>query len=134
MLDHRGATKAGWPIQMGEIQGQPAAADINGDGETEIIAADTKGNVAVFTHRGLEVWERHLASLVAQVRLSFLSNNLPARPTSKRHQESVSSQHNRLPQPGYQNSCLVVPSICQTQQGSRLPLVCFVHPPQAKSR
>ncbi len=66
VLDHRGAAKPGWPVQMGEIQGQPAAADVNGDGEMEIIAADTKGNVAAFTHRGLEVWERHLASLVAQ--------------------------------------------------------------------
>lgn len=43
------------------------AADINGDGETEIVAADTRGNVAAFTPRGKEVWERHLASLIAQV-------------------------------------------------------------------
>lgn len=43
------------------------AADINGDGETEILAADTRGTVAAFTPRGKEVWERHLASLIAQV-------------------------------------------------------------------
>ena len=50
------------------VQAQVVAADINGDGQTEIVAADTRGNVAAFTPRGKEVWERHLASLIAQVR------------------------------------------------------------------
>lgn len=50
------------------VQAQVVAADINGDGETEIVAADTRGNVAAFTPHGKEVWERHLASLIAQVR------------------------------------------------------------------
>jgi hypothetical protein len=50
------------------VQAQVIAADINGDGQTEIVAADTRGNVAAFTPRGKEVWERHLASLIAQVR------------------------------------------------------------------
>lgn len=66
-MDSAGKAREGWPIQMGEIQAQAVAADVNGDGETEIIAADTRGNVAAFSPRGKEVWERHLASLVAQV-------------------------------------------------------------------
>ena len=67
MLDCKGAPREGWPIQMAEIQAQPAVADINGDGEVEIVVADVHGNVAAFNWRGREVWERHLKSLVSQV-------------------------------------------------------------------
>ena len=49
------------------IEVQVVTADINGDGETEVVAADTRGNVAAFNSRGGEVWERHLKSLIAQV-------------------------------------------------------------------
>lgn len=55
---------------MAEIQAQPTVADINGDGEVEIVVADVHGNVAAFNWRGKEVWERHLKSLVSQARLS----------------------------------------------------------------
>jgi hypothetical protein len=69
-------------------QAQVVAADINGDGETEIVAADTRGNVAAFTPHGKEVWERHLASLIAQVRTLYQAHLchfifcLPSRQTS----------------------------------------------------
>lgn len=33
-----GTPLPGWPIQMGEIQGQPLVADINNDGELEVVA------------------------------------------------------------------------------------------------
>jgi hypothetical protein len=56
------------------VQAQVVAADINGDGETEIVAADTRGNVAAFTPHGKEVWERHLASLISQVHLNAWSS------------------------------------------------------------
>lgn len=59
---------AGWPLQMGDIQAQVAVGDINGDGFLELVAADAKGNVAAFNVKGEELWERHVASLVAQVR------------------------------------------------------------------
>ncbi|CAI5508892.1 unnamed protein product [Closterium sp. Naga37s-1] len=65
-LDAFGKVKPGFPLQMGEVQGQVVAADVNHDGKLEIIAADTRGNVAAFTSEGKEVWERHLASLIAQ--------------------------------------------------------------------
>lgn len=66
VLRSDGSTMKGWPIQMGEIQGQVAAADLDGDGYVELIAADTRGSVAAFKRDGTELWERHLASLVAQ--------------------------------------------------------------------
>jgi hypothetical protein len=68
VLDHQGNALEGWPIQMGEIQGQAVVGDLNGDGQLEIVAADTRGNVAAFDWRGKEVWERRLKSLIAQVR------------------------------------------------------------------
>ena len=67
VLDCKGAPREGWPIQMAEIQAQPAVADINGDGEVEIVVADVHGNVAAFNWRGREIWERHLKSLISQV-------------------------------------------------------------------
>lgn len=67
VLDHKGVAKAGWPRQMGDIQGQPACADVTGNGKMEVVAADTKGNIAAFDANGEEVWERHLGSLIAQV-------------------------------------------------------------------
>ncbi|PNH12688.1 hypothetical protein TSOC_000387 [Tetrabaena socialis] len=39
VLDHTGSPLPGWPVQMGEIQGQPLVADINNDGELEIFAS-----------------------------------------------------------------------------------------------
>lgn len=33
-----GAPLDGWPIQMGEVQGQVLAADVNGDGVLEVVA------------------------------------------------------------------------------------------------
>ena len=49
----------------------------------QVVAADTRGNVAAFNARGVEVWERHLASLVAQVHTIRCSKHvLCARPPS----------------------------------------------------
>jgi hypothetical protein len=62
VLDGRtGASKPGWPRQMGPIEAQALAADVNGDGKLELVAADTLGNVACFdAATGEEVWERFL--------------------------------------------------------------------------
>lgn len=59
---------AGWPLQMGDIQAQVAVGDIDSDGYLELVAADARGNVAAFTWKAEELWERHVASLVSQVR------------------------------------------------------------------
>lgn len=67
VLDFKGQTKEGWPLQMGEIQAQVAVADLRGDGSLVVVAADARGNVAAFDPDAQELWERHLGTLVAQV-------------------------------------------------------------------
>lgn len=66
VLDDTGAPRKGWPVQMAEIQGQALVADINHDGEVEIFAGDSHGNVAAWTIDGEEVWERHVGSMLSQ--------------------------------------------------------------------
>jgi len=65
-LNADGTNRPGFPIQMGEVQGQVVVADVNDDGYPEIVACDIRGNVGVFNWRGKEVWERHLRSLISQ--------------------------------------------------------------------
>ena len=67
VLDCQGNPREGWPLQMGDIQGQVAVSDVNGDSALELVAADLRGNVAAFTIDGTEIWERHVASQVTQV-------------------------------------------------------------------
>lgn len=52
---------------MAEIQGAIAAADVNDDGKIELVTADTHGNVAAWTPKGVLIWEKHLKSLIPQV-------------------------------------------------------------------
>eukprot|EP00891_Asterochloris_glomerata_P005963 jgi/Astpho2/5963/e_gw1.00080.8.1_t len=66
VLDCQGNPREGWPLQMGDIQGQVAVSDVNGDGALELVAADLRGNVVAFTIDGTEIWERHVASQVTQ--------------------------------------------------------------------
>eukprot|EP01026_Neomeris_dumetosa_P062169 TRINITY_DN5875_c0_g1_i5.p2 TRINITY_DN5875_c0_g1~~TRINITY_DN5875_c0_g1_i5.p2 ORF type:complete len:341 (+),score=48.23 TRINITY_DN5875_c0_g1_i5:216-1238(+) len=51
---------------MGDIQGQVGVADVNGDRELEVVVGDMRGNIAVFTKDGKEVWERHLNGAISQ--------------------------------------------------------------------
>lgn len=67
ILDSAGQPLPGWPLQMGELQAQVAAADVDGDGALELVAADLRGNIAALRLNGSEVWERHVGSAVAQV-------------------------------------------------------------------
>lgn len=66
VLDHDGSPREGWPIQMGDIQGQALVLDINNDGLLEVVAADTRGNVVALNTKGEEIWTRHVHSLIAQ--------------------------------------------------------------------
>lgn len=58
------STLEGWPVQMGDIQGQVAVGDLDGDGRLEVIAGDARGSVAALKHNGKELWERHLGSAI----------------------------------------------------------------------
>ncbi|KAG1365845.1 Protein DEFECTIVE IN EXINE FORMATION 1 [Cocos nucifera] len=57
VLDHHGKVREKFPLEMAEIQGPVVAADINDDGEIEIVTADTHGNVAAWNAQGDEIWE-----------------------------------------------------------------------------
>lgn len=67
VLDCEGRSVEGWPLQMGEVQAQPAVGDINGDGVLEVVAVDSRGNVAALSPDGTELWERHIKSSITQV-------------------------------------------------------------------
>ena len=54
----------GWPVQLGDVQGQVAVGDIDNDGWLEIIAADARGSVVALRVSGKEVWERHVGSAI----------------------------------------------------------------------
>lgn len=61
-----GAKRKGWPVAMGPIISSPVAVDINADGQIEICAGDTKGNLACFSRGGNEMAEMQLSgSIVA---------------------------------------------------------------------
>ncbi|KAL6763316.1 hypothetical protein V8C86DRAFT_347755 [Haematococcus lacustris] len=75
VLDHMGQALEGWPLQMGEIQGQALVLDLNNDGHVEICAADTRGNIAAFNIAGEEVWSRHVKSMIAQAPMAGDINN-----------------------------------------------------------
>ena len=67
VLDHKGETLEGWPIQMGELQAQVTVAHLLKDNEIQIIAVDALGSIAVFDWKAKELWERHLNTVLAQV-------------------------------------------------------------------
>lgn len=66
VLDHHGKVREKFPLEMAEIQGAVVAADVNDDGKIELVTADTHGNVAVWTPKGVLIWEKHLKSLIPQ--------------------------------------------------------------------
>lgn len=59
-----GQALEGWPVQLGDVQGQVVVGDIDNDGWLEIIAADTRGSVVALRVSGKEVWERHVGSAI----------------------------------------------------------------------
>ncbi|GBG71239.1 hypothetical protein CBR_g8542 [Chara braunii] len=66
MLNSDGTSRKNSPLQMGEIQGQVVAADVNDDGFIELVACDTRGSIAVISWQGQILWERHVHSLISQ--------------------------------------------------------------------
>lgn len=66
VLDHQGKVREKFPLEMADIQGAVVAADINDDGKIELVTADTHGNVAAWTAKGEEIWEKNLKSLIPQ--------------------------------------------------------------------
>lgn len=66
VFDNTGAARKGWPVAMGPILGSPIAVDVNADGEIDICAGDTKGNLVCYNRNGHELGEMQLSgSIVA---------------------------------------------------------------------
>jgi hypothetical protein len=55
----------GWPRRLGQMEAQVTAADVNSDGDIELIACDVRGTVAVFKSNGVELWNKHVESRIA---------------------------------------------------------------------
>lgn len=66
VLDHTGQVRPNFPITMAEIQGQIGVADVNNDGQLELIATDNRFNVAAFSSKGKELWEKRISGYSAQ--------------------------------------------------------------------
>lgn len=66
VLEAKGEVREGFPVTMAEIQGQVGIADINDDGQLELIAADNRHNIAAFSSKGKELWERHMSGFSTQ--------------------------------------------------------------------
>jgi hypothetical protein len=68
VMDKNGNQKPGkFPLQIGEIQGQVIAEDINQDGFLEICAVDFKSNLVCWDWKGNELWDTRLSGFSAQV-------------------------------------------------------------------
>lgn len=66
VLEAKGEVREGFPVTMAEIQGQVGIADINDDGLLELVASDNRHNIAAFSSKGVELWERHMSGFSAQ--------------------------------------------------------------------
>lgn len=65
-FDKSGTVKNGFPVLMGQIQGQVIAEDVNSDGDLELCAVDFRSNLACFDYRGKVVWQRQLSGYCSQ--------------------------------------------------------------------
>ena len=64
-LDGRnGKLRKGFPVEMGSIQAGVACGDVDGDGQLDLVACDTLGNIAAFRADGTEIWDRVLSGSV----------------------------------------------------------------------
>ncbi|EFC44640.1 predicted protein [Naegleria gruberi] len=64
--NNQGKLLDGFPVLMGEIQGQVIAEDINQDGYIEICAVDFNSNLVCFDGKGKEIWSQRLSGSAAQ--------------------------------------------------------------------
>ena len=58
--------RAPFTKRRNEIQAQVVAADVDGDGALELIAADAAGSIAAWRADGTPVWEVQTSGLCAQ--------------------------------------------------------------------
>jgi hypothetical protein len=73
VVNSDGKVRKGFPLQMGEIQAPITVHDLNGDGQLEIIAADSRHNIAAFHSNGDNLWHRHVSGFVSRCAVSACS-------------------------------------------------------------
>jgi hypothetical protein len=66
VVNSDGNVRKGFPLQMGEIQAPITVHDLNGDGQLELIAVDSRHNIAAFHSNGENLWHRHLSGFVSR--------------------------------------------------------------------
>eukprot|EP00286_Rhodomonas_abbreviata_P023316 CAMPEP_0181304224 /NCGR_PEP_ID=MMETSP1101-20121128/9026_1 /TAXON_ID=46948 /ORGANISM="Rhodomonas abbreviata, Strain Caron Lab Isolate" /LENGTH=1213 /DNA_ID=CAMNT_0023409947 /DNA_START=10 /DNA_END=3651 /DNA_ORIENTATION=- len=66
VVNHDGEVRDNFPLTMAEIQGQVAVADVNNNGQLELVAVDNRFNVACFNGKGKELWEARISGYSAQ--------------------------------------------------------------------
>lgn len=62
-----------FPLMMDSIFAQVIVADVNNDGDLEIIACDTNSNVVCFNLNGEEIWEYRIYGYPNQVSLHLFT-------------------------------------------------------------
>lgn len=60
-----GRDHTGWPKYFGEIEAQIVVVDADANGELDLVACDTDGNVAVFKTNGDELWTSQVHARVS---------------------------------------------------------------------
>ncbi|CAM9580319.1 unnamed protein product [Pylaiella littoralis] len=55
-----GAARNGFPVTYGEIRGQVAIADVDGNQHVEMLLGDASGTVVCVNHDGTELWNKRL--------------------------------------------------------------------------
>lgn len=60
ILDINGNHRDGWPVSLNTLHGQITVADLDMDGNLNIITIDTSGNVVCMTSNGITVWESEI--------------------------------------------------------------------------
>lgn len=61
VLSADGKPRAGFPAQVGAVEGAVVAENVAGDADLELIVADSAGGVVVFSASGTVVWEKRVS-------------------------------------------------------------------------
>ena len=75
-IDTEGKIRSGFPLSLNTVHGQLTVADVNHDGQLEILAVDTSGNVACFDRTGRTLWESEISgSSSSGIRLADINGD-----------------------------------------------------------
>ncbi len=67
VISSKGEMREGFPVEVGEVQGQVTVEDIDGDGKLDLIVCDGNSNIVAFSSDGVLLWDKQLAGFSAHV-------------------------------------------------------------------